>query len=150
MSGELLQGLLWLFIGITVTVFSSKYSMGTLTDPGPGALPFGLGLVFILLSILLLLRSRRMNEVDRNSRLSFGSRYRRVLWVVALLMVATLWLESLGYLLAVFLLIAGAMLIMEPRRWGSALVVGVTSSLVSYLLFHVWLNVPLSPGLIYF
>ena len=150
MSGELLQGLLWLFIGITVTIFSSKYSMGTLTDPGPGALPFGLGLVFILLSILLLLRSRRMNEVDRNGRLSFGSRYRRVFWVVLLLIGVTFWLESLGYLLAVFLLIAGAMLIMEPQRWGSALVVGVTSALVSYLLFHVWLNVPLPLGLIYF
>jgi hypothetical protein len=65
-------------------------------------------------------------------------------------MLSTLWLERLGYLLAVFLMITGAMLIMEPRRWGSALALGVTSSVVSYLLFHGWLNVPLPSGVIYF
>jgi hypothetical protein len=150
MSGEFLQGLFWLFIGIAVTLFSSKYSMGTLTDPGPGALPFGLGLVFILLSILLLLRSRRMNEGDREVRLPFGSRYGRVLWVGLLLGVGTFWLENLGYLLVLFLLITGAMFIMEPRRWVSALTLGMTSSILSYLLFNVWLRVPLPRGWIYF
>ena len=150
MSSEFYQGLLWLLIGVAVTFFSRKYSMGTLSEPGPGVLPFGLGLVLILLSVLLLFRSRRHREMSQDKRLPFGSRYGRVLWVILLLGAGTFCLETLGYLLLLFLLIAGAMVIVEPRRWVSALMLGVASSILSYVLFNIWLKVPLPRGWIHF
>ena len=147
MSGEVLQGLFWLLIGIAVTTYSSKYNMGSLSELGPGALPFGLGFVFILLSLLLIARSRR-NDAD--GRLPFGPKWFRVLCVIALLMVGTFFLEDVGYLLVIFFMIAGPMLIIGHRKWVSALILGVTSSVGSYFLFHVWLNVPLPMGWVHF
>ena len=121
--------------------------MGTISEVGPGALPFGLGIVFVILALLLMLRSRQ-NAGER--RLPFGSKYLKVLCVIGLLVAGTFLLETLGYLLAIFLVIAGSVIIMDLRRWVSALILGMTSSVGSYYLFHVWLNVPLPMGWLYF
>ncbi len=147
MASEFFQGLLWLFIGIVVTYLSSKYSMGTLSEPGPGTLPFGLGLIFILLSAILLIRSRRFKG---EAPLPFGTRYRKVFLIIALIALDTFLLESLGYISAVFLLIIVPMFLIEPKRWPSILLLGVISSLASYLLFDHWLGIPLPKGIFYF
>ena len=150
MPGDFFQGLLWLCIGIAAIFLSSKYSMGTVSGLGPGALPFGLGLIFILLSIILIFRSLRFKASRQELRLPFGSKWHKVLLIILFFTLVTFLLESLGYLLSIFLLVTVAMLIMEPRRWVSALFLGITSSIASYVLFDVWLKVPLPEGLFYF
>jgi len=150
MAGDFFQGLLWLCIGVGVLFFSSSYSMGTLSEPGPGALPFGLGLVFVLLSLILLFRSWRGKPSEDKKRLSFGSRWHKIFMIILFLALVTFFLESLGYLLSIFLMITLSMLIMEPKRWVSALLLGSISSFSSYVLFDVWLKVQLPKGLFYF
>ena len=150
MSGDFFQGLLWLCIGVGVLFFSSSYSMGTLSEPGPGALPFGLGLVFVLLSLILLFRSWRSKPSEDEKRLAFGSRWRKIFMIILFLALVTFFLESLGYLLSIFLMITLSMLIMEPKRWVSAVLLGIISSFSSYMLFDVWLKVQLPKGLLYF
>ena len=147
MAHEFYQGLLWLFFGIAVTYFSSKYSMGTLSEPGPGTLPSGLGLIFILLSVILLIRSWRFKG---EAPLPFGKRYRKVFLIIVFIALDTLLLESLGYISAVFLQIIVPMFLIEPRRWPSILLLGVISSLASYVLFAHWLGIPLPRGVFYF
>ena len=148
MPANFFQGLIWLCIGIMITFFSSKYRMGTLSELGPGALPFGLGIIFILLSIIFLICSWRVKEHEQ--RLPFGSKYKKVLLILVFLTIDTFFLESLGYLLTVFLLITIPMLIIEPKRWLSALLLGIISSLSSYVLFGVWLDVQLPHGFFHF
>ena len=150
MSGDFFQALLWLFIGVVVLFLSSNYSMGTLSEPGPGALPFGLGLVFVLLSLILLFRSCRSKPPEDEKRLSFGSRWHKIFMIILFLALVTFFLESLGYLLSIFLMITLSMLIMEPKRWVSALLLGIISSFSTYVLFDVWLKVQLPKGLFYF
>jgi hypothetical protein len=146
MSEDFFQGLLWLCIGVGVLFFSSSYSMGTLSEPGPGALPFGLGLVFVLLSLILLFRSWWSKPSEDEKRLAFGSRRRKVFMIILFLALVTFFLESLGYLLSIFLMITLSMLIVEPKRWVSALLLGIISSFSSYVLFEVWLKVQLPQG----
>ena len=146
MSGNFFQGLFWLCIGLTVVFFSSRYTIGTLSDPGPGALPFGLGFVFILLSLILLFQSFRTRNTLEDKPLPFGPRRLRVFLVILFLGLVTFLLEGLGYLLSIFLMIFLSMLIMEPRKWLSALLLGVIASYSSYMLFDVWLKVQLPKG----
>ena len=150
MSGDFFQGLLWLFIGVVVLVLSSSYSMGTLSEPGPGALPFGLGLVFVLLSSILLFRSWRSKPRENEKRLSFGSRWHKIFMVTLFLALVTFFLESLGYLLSIFVMVTLSMLIVDPKRWISALLLGIISSFSSYVLFDIWLKVQLPEGLFHF
>lgn len=149
-TGDFLQGLFWLWIGIAVILLSSRYSMGTFSESGPGALPFGLGLVFILLSTILLIRSWRVKGPGQGQRLPFGSRWHKVFLIILFLCLLTFLMESTGYLLSVFLLITIPMFIMEPRRWVSALLLGVVASFSSYVLFGTWLKVNLPKGFFYF
>jgi putative tricarboxylic transport membrane protein len=148
MSGAVIQGLLWLGLGILVLILSQSYNMGTLREPGPGALPFGLGLVLVLLSIILLINALRKGEIDKPP--VFGKQASKVVASIALLMIDTLLLESLGYLIAIFILIVVIMLIMKPRQWISALVLGSISSISTYVIFDTWLKVSLPKGLLYF
>ncbi len=150
MTSDSFQSLLWLCIGVVVLFLSSKYSMGSLSEPGPGALPFGLGLIFVLLSTILFFRSWRSKEPDREKSPRFSSRWRKVFLIIFFLSMITFLLENLGYLISVFLLTAISMSIMDPRRWFSALLLGIFSSFFSYLLFDVWLKIQLPKGLFYF
>ena len=147
MSSDFFQGLLWLFIGLVVVFFSSQYAIGTLSDPGPGALPFGLGLIFVLLSMILLFQSFRIKNPEHGKPRPLGPRRFKVLLVILFLGLVTFLLEGLGYLLSIFLMISLSMLIMEPKRWLSALLLGVIASCSSYMLFDVWLKVQLPGGL---
>ena len=92
--------------------------MGTLSEPGPGALPFGLGLVFVLLSSILLFRSFRVKELEYEKRLAFGPRWRKVFLVILFLGLITFFIESLGYLLSVFLMITLSMLHHGAKKMG--------------------------------
>ncbi len=147
MSGHFFQGLLWLCIGLAVVFLSSRYTIGTLSDPGPGALPFGLGFVFILLSGILLFQSFQTRNPQDKKPLPFGPRWLRVFLVILFLGLVTFLLEGLGYLLSILLMIFLSMLIMEPKRWLSAPLLGIIASSSSYMLFDVWLRVQLPKGL---
>ena len=148
MAGAVVQSLLWLGLGILVLILSQNYNMGTLREPGPGALPFGLGLVIVLLSAILLINSLRKGKLEKPP--VFGKQARKVIAAVAFLVIDTLFLESLGYLIAIFILIVVIMLIMKPRQWISAVVLGAVSSVSTYVLFDTWLKVSLPKGFLYF
>jgi len=141
------QGLFWLGLGIAATILSTRYDMGSLSDPGPGALPFGLGLVFIVLSLAFMFGGRKAEDAGHQP---FGPLWRKVVSTSLLLVAITVALESLGYLLAMFILIAASMLIIAPRRWVSALLLGAFCSFFTYVLFDIWLRVPLPAGLLSF
>jgi putative tricarboxylic transport membrane protein len=148
MKGSVIQSFLWLGLGILVLILSQKYNMGTLREPGPGALPFGLGLVISLLSLILLITALRKGQIDKPP--VFGKQASKVVAAIAFLVIDTLFLESLGYLIAIFILIVVIMLIMKPRQWISALVLGSISSVSTYVIFDTWLKVSLPKGFLYF
>jgi len=147
---DLIQGVMWLLIGVVVIYLSLDYNLGSLRDPGAGTLPFGLGCVFILLSIVLLLQTWLIKRPDKEQPLSFGPKYRRVFLIVLFLVLITFLFEPLGYIISVFLLITFSMLISDPKRWTSAFILGIVSSFASYMLFKSWLGVGLPKGLFYF
>jgi hypothetical protein len=150
MGSNFYQGLLWLAIGGIILYLSSNYKLGTPSDPGPGALPFGLGLVITFLSMILIVCSLRVKGFKFEHPLPYGPRYCKVLLITLVLVLDTFLLESLGYLLSVFILITIPMFILEPKRWISPLLLGIISSISSYVLFDIWLRVPLPKGLFSF
>jgi hypothetical protein len=55
-------------------------------------------------------------------------------------------LELLGYPLATFLLVLVALRLMEPRGWAVTLGIAAAAAIASFVVFAVWLKVPLPPG----
>ena len=52
-------------------------------------------------------------------------------------------IDKIGYLIATPVLIAGAMLIFNEKRWYRVLLVSVLTTLVLYILFRMVFRVPL-------
>ena len=135
----------------TVLVFAavavyeaSKLPFGTVRNPGPGFLPWWVAATLGFLAVVLLGQA-----LAAGPGASAAGGGRRVLKVGGLLVVlaAYVWLlEPLGYPLCTFLLVLFMLRVVEPHRWMVALGVAALAALGSYVVFAVWLQVPLPPG----
>ncbi len=117
--------------------------IGTLRSPGQGFFPLWLGVLLLLLSLALLgqtLRARAAPGAHGEGRIG------QVVGLVAALAAYTAILEPIGYPVATFLLVLYMVKITHPQRWPLALGVSLLAAAGSYLLFAVWLKVPLPPG----
>jgi hypothetical protein len=59
---------------------------------------------------------------------------------------ATLFLNSLGYPLIAFLLMAALLKILGMKRWPANIVLSLATAAASYFLFIQWLKIPLPKG----
>jgi len=122
---------------------ASSLPVGTVRSPGQGFFPLCLGVLLVLLSLVLLLQIFRAPAAARSTG---PTRIGQVIGVIAALAVYTAVLETLGYPIATFLLVLYMVRVTHPQRWLVALAVALLASGGSYLLFAVWLRVPLPPG----
>ncbi len=148
---EQIGGLFWLAVCIFVCRESIKSSIGSVSAPGPGFLPFWSAFALGLFAIFLIIYS----SVKRGLRLNAGDMWRGLQWgkVIAAfcaLFIYPLFLSKLGYLIATFALVFFVTCVIDRSRvWRhgvSSLIVVVTS----YVLFNVLLDVKLPKGLLGF
>lgn len=138
-----------LLVGLFATIEALKLSIGEASNPGPGFFPFYLGVILSLTSFVLLARSLIVMRA-RSGISSQESRQplRRVkVWVTLLAMVGYAFaLDSLGFLLATFLLILFLNKVIEPRRWWVAVAASFATTVAAYALFRL-LDVRFPDGL---
>ena len=124
-------------LGLAVAALALREALGlpigTVRNPGEGFFPLWLAVLLVALSLLLL------GHVLR-------ARAGQVIGLVAALAVYTAMLEWIGYPIATFLLVLYMVKVTHPQRWLLALAVSLLAAGGSYLLFAVWLKVPLPPG----
>ena len=145
--------LIWIALGIGQCMESwVLLGLGSVSEPGTGFMPFVVGLVIIVLSVILLLESSI--EVKKNPRrkvsLWSDTHWRRVIYIVILLLAYALLLPKLGYLIATFLVLVFLLKSGEPIKWPAAIIVGILTSTISYLVFGIWLSVSFPGGILSF
>jgi putative tricarboxylic transport membrane protein len=144
--------------GILLVVFSLALMEGSRRLPpsgtfGPGAgfLPFWLGALMAILSILLLVTARRQPVAGVERRL-FPNR--KVLIPVGAtiggLAAYILLLERLGFLLGTGLLTAFLLGVVEREKWATAVLVAVLNAVGLYVVFRLLLGVSLSKNVLGF
>ena len=122
---------------------SAKLPFGTVHSPGQGFFPFGISAVLFLLGLCLLFQALTSHPSTGRE----GSA--RIAKVAALLVVLALYtflLEPLGYPLCTFLLVLFMLRATEPQRWTVALSMAALTAVGSYVVFAIWLSVPLPRG----
>jgi len=79
-----------------------------------------------------------------------GVRWQKVLLVLAGLSLYTYLFNYLGFLTATFLLMVFLFKAVEPTKWWISIVGSLTTILISYGIFQLWLKVPFPQGFLGF
>ena len=128
----------WLALGIFVAGYSYfKLSLGRLHNPGPGLMPFLLGLLFSIISFYLLVNSlSKRNEEEKTLNEEQGQiNFKRVILVLASLFFYGLFLETLGYLIVTLITMTILFWTTGLVKWRSLGVASCLTVLVTYFLF---------------
>jgi putative tricarboxylic transport membrane protein len=132
-----------LALGAAAIFESAKLPLGTVRNPGEGFFPWWISAVIVLLALVLL--TQALTSRPSANQQAPG----RITKVTALLLVLaayTFLLDSLGYLLCTFLLVLFMLRATDAQRWPVALSMALLTALGSYVLFAIWLSVPLPRG----
>jgi putative tricarboxylic transport membrane protein len=122
---------------------SAKLPLGTVRNPGQGFFPWWTSAVIVLLALLLL--TQALTSRTRANQQAPG----RIAKVTALLLVLaayTFLLDLLGYLICTFFLVLFMLRATDPQRWPVALGMALLTAVSSYVMFAIWLSVPLPRG----
>jgi putative tricarboxylic transport membrane protein len=134
---------LTLIFGAVAAYESAKLPFGTVRNPGPGFFPWWTSVMLELLALILLFRALTLRSPT--SEKSSG-RLAKVIALLIALCAYTFLLDPLGYLLSTFLLVLFMLRAMDAQRWAIALGMAAITSVGSYVVFAIWLSIPLPRG----
>jgi hypothetical protein len=140
-SGSLLFGL-----GMLVTFQSRTLDYLDEFGPGPGFLPYWLGLLMTLLGLCLAISGLRNRKETAGPSFTRGGLGRAMLAASGLASMVAL-LDILGFILSIALLAFFLNYIVERRPLAGAITVSAAITLGFFLLFRIFLPVSLPAGL---
>jgi hypothetical protein len=140
-SRDLKSGLLLLAFSAVVLYESLRIGLGTPAKPGSGFLTFCAAVVLIGLSLFLIHRGWNVREAKMTHS-------RKVILALAVLIVYSLVLDSLGFIVATFLAVAALFGLQTSRPWWVVLALSALVTLSAYVVFGVLLQVFFPPGLL--
>jgi putative tricarboxylic transport membrane protein len=142
-----ISSIFWLAVGLLLSLWSTSYQIGSLVQPGPGLYPLVLGILLIFISLILLVQAIRSSpDIKKVLPFSLPGGWKKVTYTVLILLLATFFFETIGYLLTFFLLIVLLMRGAGPQSWKKILLVAIFSALGIYLVFVLLLKQPLPRG----
>jgi putative tricarboxylic transport membrane protein len=130
--------------GLAVAFVSYGLGLGDFRMPGPGAWPFILGVVFAVLGGWLWLHPAATPAEAEQGK----SRWAALTICLVSFFAYAFLLEPMGYLVATTLVMIVQLRWVEGRTWTVALSTSVLAAVISFVMFGVWLKVPLPPGII--
>jgi hypothetical protein len=141
-----------LFVGSLVLMWEARKLPPSFTlGPGPEFLPFWLGVLMAGLAVLLFLQAWRRAPARGEPRVFPGLKaFVTIGATLAGLATYILVLEQLGFLLAVGLLTAFLLAVVERQRWTLSLGVAVVNAVLLHTIFRTLLGVSLPKGVLGF
>ena len=118
--------------------------MGRFKHPGPGFLPFGLAIVLIILSLILIFS--KLKKGTAAAPFWPHRSWLRPLLGVAILIFFALVVERVGFLITTFIFLVIWMGVIERVRWLTIISISVGTTAALYLIFALFLDVPLPMG----
>jgi putative tricarboxylic transport membrane protein len=136
---ELRSGLFFFGLSLLVLWESFRVELGTLKEPGSGFLSLFAGLGILALSLVLIIRGWGVREPGKPHS-------HRVTFAMISVFIYSFVLDSLGFILATFFLVAVLFRLGQPRSWWFLIGVSALVAFLSYLIFGVFLRVYFPQG----
>ena len=136
---------LFIVLGGAVMAQSARLSLGNLHNPGPGFVPFFLGMAMVLLSVLSYLE---ISPIAAGEKMNDGREKKPILLIFGGLILYLALMDLLGFYVSTFLLLMYLMRTCgEKQYWRSLWISGVTVVVV-YLVFFKLFIIPFPEGLL--
>ena len=141
--------LFWLSLGLTISFGGYKIGLGRLSNPGGGLFVFVLGMCLSLLALVIFISvcGKGGKITESNPRLWVGLKWRNPIYLLIALIIYTSVITKLGYLLSTTLLLVFLFNVIERQKWKTVLLGAISSTLLSYLVFGVWLQIRFPRGI---
>ena len=150
-KSDFLPSIFWMGVSIAVLVKSYYLQLGTFGYPGPGMMPFLLGIGLFVCSGFILIKT--IHLIIRKKCAVEGSVWtntdiKKVSYVVSTLIGYGLILETLGFIITTFIMLTILFKVVEDQKWSLVLFKAILTVSVTYILFDVLLDVELPHGIL--
>jgi len=142
--GDILVGIVFLFIAAVFTVGGIRLSIGTPTEPQPGFFPFLGGMTLMILAGILIFQGWQGTSSGTQA---IGKLWGPLILTVGLVVYIVV-LEITGYIIATTLLAAIVLRILETKPFWVLSVISLILGVGSYFIFDGLLGVPLPVGVL--
>ena len=147
------EGIFWVVIGGFICILAFQHGLGSVRAPGPGFVAFlsgilvgGVGAVMMLFKGISMGRGK---GTIQGAGLGIPAvSLRRLAYTMIFLIGYAILMDPLGYIVSTFLAMFGLFFDWEKKNWLWSSFFSVTTSLVSYLVFEVWLRCQLPRGIL--
>jgi hypothetical protein len=137
----------WLLLSAYVCIASLRMGIGTPRNPGMGFMTFGAAGMLGILSLILFVGSFLERKSDELASAFSGILWKRILFVLVVLLGYAWFMPGLGYLISTFLLMFSLSLILKGTRWWWALGSSLLTTFLTYYIFSTGLNCQFPRGL---
>ena len=149
---RLLEGPVWLLIGVIISSWSYQTGLGSFKEPGVGFVAFAAGFFIMAVGALVTVLRRPETQKTETASGKTGSHFLesapfKLTYTLALLIFYALLLDLLGYIVATFVALFGLFFNPAGRRWAGPLLASFLSVAITYLVFEVWLKSQLPRGI---
>lgn len=155
---EIRASLVLAIVGVAYLAYAARYPLDTLANPGPGLFPLGVGLLVVTLATWqVCLATRALKRVRRGEGPRGGgepgegvseeaaSEWKPAL-MVAILVVYLVGVRWVGFFASTGAIVLACSKLMGAPGWARPIILALGVLLGCYLLFEVWLKVPLPRG----
>jgi hypothetical protein len=133
---DILPGLFWIGLSIFAMIGSYKLEVGDFRDPGAGLMPFLIGVLLLLVSIPVVLKSfsRPRNLISEKTE-SSPVNLLKIVSVSGSLFAYCLLLGKLGYLITTTLLLLFLFKTASSRKWRFVILSAIVTAVATYYGF---------------
>jgi putative tricarboxylic transport membrane protein len=146
-NAELWGGLAWLAFGLFIAWQGWTLGLGALHEPGSGFAVFWCGVIATLLALSVIVGAVLKGGPSLQT-LWAGTRWPKVLLIIAILLVFGFFFEQIGFLPSSIVLLLVLMRFVDPVPWWQALSVAFGASLGIWFVLAKFLQIQLPAGML--
>jgi len=143
---DLISSLFWIASGALIILSSLRLPLGGPQNPGPGFLPFLIGVLILTLSVALLVRSIPLKGEKKIGPAAGFPRSFKLAGTTASLFLFAFAFPHLGFLMTTIPLMIFLSRVIGAQSWKVSLAIGFLTSFAMYGLFQIWLKVQFPVG----
>jgi hypothetical protein len=140
MNADRASSLFWLFVAVVVSVASFRLDVGSLRTPGMGFMPFGAAVLLGLLAAISFFQPAVKEKAADKPPVFTGTRWSKVLFVFAGLLIYVQAIPLTGYNISTFLLMTFLFWIVERQKVWKVAIFALLTTVITYYVFSKWLN----------